>query len=298
MIVRPTRWERQQYWQGQQLRSHDLNDQLLKADQLRWWHTRALHNAYGVAYGLETSESDGGVTIQSGLAYDIYGREMQLGTETHFKFPSRDRDNDSWTLVLSYADAAIDIGPSETKHVSRTNLVLCWRRRQLSWRHGVALAQTTGQSLNSEFAPMRVRPLSRPRIGQGTTPPNATAWQSWKLDMRFMGLEVRIDTSAVGFSDVPCYFAWLTGSLWQPENESDNKNLSLEQLKAMTGSFGHIHAPMPDSFTYRIWLPWANGHLEERFLLTRAQTQLTVCWLGIQQEKSAISESEVEHGFI
>src|SRR5690606_23425466 len=53
---RPTRWERQRYWHGQLLRSTDLGDQLVQEAQLRWWHNRAIHNAYGVVAGLVVEE--------------------------------------------------------------------------------------------------------------------------------------------------------------------------------------------------------------------------------------------------
>ena len=40
--------ERVRYWQGQMLRSRDFNDMHAVEEQRRWWHNRALHNAYGV----------------------------------------------------------------------------------------------------------------------------------------------------------------------------------------------------------------------------------------------------------
>src|SRR5579864_1624026 len=46
--------ERTRYWQGQLLKSGDLNGQVSTDLQLRWWHNRALHNAYGVALGYES----------------------------------------------------------------------------------------------------------------------------------------------------------------------------------------------------------------------------------------------------
>src|SRR5262249_23851380 len=44
--------ERLRYWQGQMLRSRDFRDQAAQQAELRWWHNRALHNAYGVVAGL------------------------------------------------------------------------------------------------------------------------------------------------------------------------------------------------------------------------------------------------------
>jgi hypothetical protein len=44
----PVEIERLRYWQGQKLRSRDFRDQMEMAAQLRWWHNRALHQAFGV----------------------------------------------------------------------------------------------------------------------------------------------------------------------------------------------------------------------------------------------------------
>jgi hypothetical protein len=43
--------ERVRYWQGQMLRSADFRAQSADTAQHRWWHNRALHNAYGVYRG-------------------------------------------------------------------------------------------------------------------------------------------------------------------------------------------------------------------------------------------------------
>ena len=39
--------QRLRYWQGQKLLSRDFRDQVSYESELRWWHNRALHNAYG-----------------------------------------------------------------------------------------------------------------------------------------------------------------------------------------------------------------------------------------------------------
>src|SRR6516225_2672470 len=45
--------QRLRYWQGQMLRSRDFRDQLAIEGQLRCWHNRAMHNAFGVASGFK-----------------------------------------------------------------------------------------------------------------------------------------------------------------------------------------------------------------------------------------------------
>src|SRR5262245_45150861 len=65
--------ERFRYWQGQMLRSRDFNDQTARAAEMRWWHNRAIHRAFGVCLGLEISAILGnnnsllGVHVNTGI---------------------------------------------------------------------------------------------------------------------------------------------------------------------------------------------------------------------------------------
>lgn len=68
------------YRQGQMIRSRDFRDQQEIEDQLRAWHNRAVHDAYGIAEsvleGLEVREETvnqrPGVVVESGAAYDLF----------------------------------------------------------------------------------------------------------------------------------------------------------------------------------------------------------------------------------
>src|SRR6266571_1601325 len=55
--------ERLRYWQGQMLRGRDFRDQLAIAAQLRWWHNRAIHHAFGIAYGFTTHKDENSRTV-------------------------------------------------------------------------------------------------------------------------------------------------------------------------------------------------------------------------------------------
>ena len=105
-----TELERLRYRQGQRLQSRDFRDQAAIDAQLRWWHNRALHNAYGIARGLEPtlSENDGVVHIASGVAYDCYGRELTVRREWTVRVPDA---NENLTLLLRYRR-----NPSDTNH--------------------------------------------------------------------------------------------------------------------------------------------------------------------------------------
>ena len=58
-----------------------------------------------------------------------------------------------------------------------------------------------------------------------------------------IGVQTRIDTSAVGFTGVPCYFASLQGSVWNPQ---------LQQL--VPAIFPSIADESITGFTFRLWL--------------------------------------------
>lgn len=49
-----------------------------------------------------------------------------------------------------------------------------------------------------------------PYVAFGSTPGDGTPWRPWQGAgaRTARGVEVAIDTSAHGFTDVPCYFAW------------------------------------------------------------------------------------------
>src|SRR5690606_13660917 len=102
---RPTRWERQRYWHGQLLRSTDLGDQLVQEAQLRWWHNRAIHNAYGVVAGLTVEEFTPPpyewLDVRPGLAYALYGRELWLGRPERVRVPRVIRTG-GLTLLAAY----------------------------------------------------------------------------------------------------------------------------------------------------------------------------------------------------
>jgi hypothetical protein len=305
--------ERLRYWQGQLLRSRDLRDQVDGAAHLRWWHNRALHNAYGVVAGLQVVQDGDALEVQAGLAYDGYGRELALAGAVTVPIPEGPLPGAGLTLLASYREPGRSRPAGDVcwpvAEALPASLQLGWRlSKEVSVRDGVALARldAAGQLIES-FARPLTRPLARPRIANGTTIPGNTPWQVWELSASdevalFLGLEVEVDTSAAGFTATPCYFASLQGALWQPDLASRflrgltlsysralvNPLLGLGFLQLFGARFGHIHAPEPGRFTYRVWLPHMTRWGRTRsglapLVQTIAQEQkLSVCWLGIQ----------------
>jgi len=131
------------------------------------------------------------------------------------------------------------------------------------------------------------RPLAKPRIASGATIPGNTVWEEWKEEglENPVGVQTKIDTSAAGFTETPCYFAWLQqGSLW---NRID-QNLYLAHVE-------NIQDPTPTNFIFRILiLPIYVGreklvrfqeNIRNIFLESSKEHKLYVSWLGIQPIK-------------
>ncbi|MEU2175262.1 hypothetical protein ABZ552_13660 [Nocardia sp. NPDC019219] len=257
---------------GEALLGCDFTDQSALDEQLRWWHNRALHRAYGIVSGLEVMPPEDGVaTVAPGLAYDRRGRELKL--DQPVDVPA---DTSGRYLVLASK-------PGESGAVT-----LCWLPPD-------AAAHSDGVRLlvgDAEVSAAQVRPFSRSRIGRGATIPGATAWTPWTEVINkaewHLGLQVEVDTSAAGFTDVPCYFTQITGSISHPEHE----------LKLLV-LFDHIAQADKDGFTVRLLMPRLNWlKLTQPFsvlapvpdsisalvekLCSLASTTVAVTWIGIE----------------
>ena len=262
-----TELERFRYWQGQLLRSRDFRDQTETEAQLLHWHTRALHNVYGVAFGMETSLVAKTVELTAirltcGLAYDCYGRELLLPETREIRVPripteeERKKVEDAHrpvtaTLVASYKDAGKYPRKDESSAVCLTGQCKPLLEEPLfRWEfttgcyetyEGVPLAKiryVTNQLtkevriiVDPDFVQPRARPLARPRMASGHTIAGNTTWRLWEVDVLHpslsnnkggmekvpVGMQTWIDTTSAGFTELPCYFAWLQGPLWEEE---------------------------------------------------------------------------------
>jgi hypothetical protein len=158
---------------------------------------------------------------------------------------------------------------------------------EVSYRKGIA-------SANTNFSPHSIQPLARPLLASGSTVPGNTPWQPWGfLSLGSIGVQTYIDTSAAGFTRVPCYFAWLEGPLWNP--------LTLQLVPAV---FPSISGESITGFTFCLWLefpqPATIFELDEAsssaarapalnfvadpntFALFAQQQDLYVSWVGCQ----------------
>jgi hypothetical protein len=226
----------------------------------------------------------------------------------------------NWTLLATYPESNarskhLDGGCLPAQLTPGSGIRIVWQPGlRYSTRDGVALAYLKGGQLESISTWRYGQALAGPRLGHGATPAGGTPWSEWRLEgvlnsrgteLILLGLQVTIDTSAAGFTAVPCYFAWLPRSLWDPaqvapllywlseEGLRANPNLAWKAkfglFQLLATAFGHIYAPAAESFTFRLWLPWlrlleeqeGSAPLKIDQLQTYAQ-QFSVCWLGIQ----------------
>lgn len=298
--VRPE-LQRLHYWQGQTLKSRDFRDQLAVEAQLRWWHNRALHNAFGIVEGFEVEQNGEATIIHRGLAYDCFGRELILTADMTFPLPAEF----GITLIVRYRETRQFPRKDEMTAVCAPNQVLTVEVPEFFWKRtdsveicdGVPLYQLPDDK-SSKSARSLARPLARPHIASGATIPGNTSWELWKEPFgdgeMALGFQVSVDTSAAGFTEIPCYFAWLQGALWGPSISPDFFPVVFE----------HIDSPSITGFIFRIWMPSlpvpddniSNNDFESRFLEFGRKQELFICWLGIQPENEAGERKEVGHG--
>jgi hypothetical protein len=146
--------------------------------------------------------------------------------------------------------------------------------------------------LDTGFVRPVSRPFARPKVGSSATPEGETEWEPWIENVsvagqRFtpvpVGMQVTVDTSAAGFTETPCYFAWLSGTLWDRSN-----------VEFFPAPFTHIDRERSDQFRFRVWLPpivtvlgsrvrVANRDFPAEFINYARDHGLHVCWVGIQE---------------
>ena len=280
---RPVRLERLQHLEGQMLRSRDFRDRVRFDDELLAWHQRALHDAFGVAVGLEVTESEDGlaVVVAPGVAYDCTGRAVVLAEEHTVALPPSEPAV-SRTLVLRRRGGG-EIGD------------LCWLAgRRPDPRCGVRLARHEGPTLT--IRPGRAQPLARPRIGWGETSPGATAWVPWLpfgAEAGPRGIEVRIDTSAFGFTEPPCYFAWLR---WPQLTSPAASPLTYRMLAVQ-----FIQDTAVNGFTFQALMPRIDREAISAIAsgVSFARTRrLSVSWIGIEGEHPAATTKGAQRGHL
>lgn len=240
------------YWRGQLLEADDFRLQEHTFEQVRWWHARAMHDAVGVAHGLETAVEAGPprmVKVSPGLAYDGFGRELMITADTRLPLPEPAADG--LLLVLSWADPRRAMRCAcGCRGAAVTPATLSWIRSLALTCSHVVIGQIRDGVVRPDFRPLAVRPLRRPQLATGETSRTNTAWEPWvvtgfdasgRLIRKTVGIQTRVDTTAAGFVGVPHYFA---RHLW---NQTTG-----EQPDRFSPAFPAIDDPQERRFTYRL----------------------------------------------
>lgn len=272
-VFEKRRLERMRYRQGKMLRAEDFQVQSSDTAQHRWWHNRALHNAYGVYQGLTVSAAPSaagvfmGVNIAAGIGYDCFGRELIVDSPQTAVLPMN-VPQPPVTMVLLITYAAIEGCNTESKQeicwtTAATEGTVCffWKPlHRVCLEHGVPLAHVIydgngGITLDPNFVPPGSRPIARPTVASGVTLPATTNWEPWTISVAtaaagsvsapaLVGVQTTIDTSAAGFTRTPCYYAWLGGPLLDR-----NTGLLLPDM------FRSLTNETPNGFTFQMWFP-------------------------------------------
>jgi hypothetical protein len=207
--------ERLLHQTGEALLRRDFSDQAAQDDQVRWWHARALHNAWGIAQGLKVSNLGPGnlAKLSAGVAYDLFGRELVLDQVQRIPVP---KTGDEYLLVLSYDRPAVECEPPGgfciDSFVAASGVRLSWLpRRTWTAATGVPLAiLNEDDTCALPFARPYVRPMARPTVGHGTLTVSSRDFTPWRIDAgdepAQIGWQYAVDTSAAGFARIPKYF--------------------------------------------------------------------------------------------
>jgi hypothetical protein len=193
---------RLRHYQGERLRGADLREEYDELTALRQLHIRAIHDAWGVALGLEVQLTGGGhvaAVVNAGLAYDRLGREILLHVAQIAPDLPADARDGIYQLVLALSDDARPL--------------LRWRAEgdtQLGIDIPLIAAAITQGAIGGLDFKVRhyTQPLARPHIAYGVVPAEQR-WKTWRKagGERQIGFGVRVDTTSAGFVNTPIYIA-------------------------------------------------------------------------------------------
>jgi hypothetical protein len=318
------------------LRAHDFRNLQEVEAQRRWWHNRALHNAFGIAEGLDcalTSSPSYSVLVNPGIAYDSFGRELILERTQSVAPPLNisPQFNGDVSLLMRYKPL-----PRPIDSGSRSEICWCGTgsvvagTAEFVWMQGdrfdpcagvpvCALSIKGGEMLrrlNPNLKKPSTKPVARPLLGSGATIAGNTAWEPWSAGFsldendnpipNYLGVQTWVDTSAAGFTRVPCYFASLQGPLRSPQTK-----------RLVPALFPSIANESLAGFTFRLWLQvieppavqfealTARSVEEPNFLyvtwpddfsLYAQQEGLYVSWIGCQMAASVASCASAASG--
>jgi hypothetical protein len=256
-----------------------------------------LHNAFGVVEGMTVQLQANAALVDPGLAYDSRGRGLILQQPRILTFPRTSGSTPTaWLLLARYKNTSEYPKRSSFDPGCLSNLFLespefLWKQEK-EWtpQDGVPLTSITIAAsvvtANAEFVKPREHGLARHRVVTGRTLQGGTDWQPWNLTVAGksvpLGFQVKIDTSQSGFTQAPCYFAWL-------QRVASNA----PEAQFLAAPFEHITDESFKGFTFRLWLPPLLMPAAEAQTIHKvnsefaarldARRQLYVSWMAIEE---------------
>jgi hypothetical protein len=214
------------WFDGSALTHRDLADAIEHEARMLELHVRAVHDTFGIAFGLTTSLSTDrrSVVVQRGLAYTCRGASLVMLQSATIAAPPASMSGAAFDLVLMRATPPAACAIPEVDCAGariRAHATLQWLSVDDASTHrcacgapddAVHLGRFTrsGHTLSTpDNSPRRgVHAPIRPHVVSGLTRPGALTWKQSNYD-----LYAEVDTSAGGFTGSPAYFVSIASPL-------------------------------------------------------------------------------------
>jgi hypothetical protein len=276
---------RVRHYQNERLTGGDIRADDAQSNAMRQLHIRTLHDAWGVALGMDVFMSNGqGFVVTAGLAYDRLGREIVLAEARSAPPLSADDGDGIYQLVAAVSDAGEPVLRWHSAGTTRLGLEVPL----------VAVSIVQGSldtgSFNFNVRPY-AQPLTRPHIAYGLTP-REQRWRVWRKGggERLLGFGIRVDTTAAGFIGTPFYVA----SLQMSANSLFVGPANATQVQMYV--FGSLANATRTGFTFRVVIAGlapqaAIGNAKpppsvldvfNRFVAAGGTLPFQVAWTGIE----------------
>jgi hypothetical protein len=212
-------------------------------------------------------------------------------------------------LIMSYAKDAnfhmqsdlLGNGSGNDRDMRSERPHFAWRRQE-EVRPGpeVPLGQvliTNGAIQGSVDERVRryVRPLARPHVVEGTTEPGRTGWRLWREGDRTLALEVTVDTSEAGFTDIPAYFATLQSDFGIPVFFTDGPGFIVDERETSFTYRLPLHQSIALSAEVAAQPGWNPSLSAQRQPISDQEAEergWTLYWIGFQAMTSYAPESD------
>jgi hypothetical protein len=276
--------DRVRFRDSQQLAARDLADDADHESWMRALHVRAMHDTWGVATGfaLAVEETQGGVMVGPGVAYDGRGRDIVVADELRLAAPQPPASSPGLLAGLEVQLVCSYGGRGQRRHGLVCADESTVESAALRWvfppgvapgRDTIRLGEdvplgTFGLSKDGKLSGpylgtrRNARARLRPRVGSGEDSLPNHYWLEKNL-----GAKHKVDTSSAEFTTTPHYFAWLSPAI--------------AVNAGVLGPFVSIADPTPTGFTVDLMfaLTQVLGPITEMFV---DQGDVSLFWVGLE----------------